>query len=344
MWRAGFYLFLIILTIQGHCQVPDDYYKPAFELNGSQLKIALYNIIKGHVEYPYSSNSTDTWDILKESDRDPDNPLNVILFYTGWSVNAAQEYNNEKGWNREHVWAKSRGNFGTNPGPGTDCHHLRPSDITVNAARDNRWFDDCDVPYKDNGEYTGCYTSNDTHVWQPRDAVKGDVARIIFYMAVRYEGDNGEPDLEMIDYLPSNNYTKDPVHARQSTLLRWHSEDPVDSFEMNRNEVVFQYQKNRNPFIDHPEFANMIWGDLSNTDQYSYNKLLVYPNPVNDILYLYSDLPQEICLLSPDGRLLKKVNSTEIDISNLQSGIYIVILTNSKGESKITKIIKQKKQ
>jgi hypothetical protein len=113
---------------------------------------------------------------------------------------------------------------------------------------------------------------------------------------------------------------------------------------MNRNEVVFQYQKNRNPFIDHPEFANMIWGDLSNTDQYSYNKLLVYPNPVNDILYLYSDLPQEICLLSPDGRLLKKVNSTEIDISNLQSGIYIVILTNSKGESKITKIIKQKKQ
>ncbi len=152
-------------------------------------------MIKGRTEYPYSSSGTDTWDILKLSDRDPDNAENVILFYAGWSVNAAQEYNNENGWNREHVWAKSRGDFGTSPGPGTDTHHLRPSDISVNFARNNRWFDNCTIPYVDEGLETGCFTSVSNWVWQPREEVKGDVARMIFYMATRYEGENGEPDL-----------------------------------------------------------------------------------------------------------------------------------------------------
>ena len=115
-------LFLAVFLLSANFisgQVPDNYYAGTENLRGKALKHALYEIIKGHKEYPYSSSSTDVWDILKETDKDTANPNNVILFYTGWSVNAAQEYNNGKGWNREHVWAKSRGDFGTSPGPGT---------------------------------------------------------------------------------------------------------------------------------------------------------------------------------------------------------------------------------
>jgi endonuclease I len=225
-------IYLIILSIflsaSLSAQPPSGYYSSAEGVSGDALKTALYQIIKGHTEYPYTSSSPDVWDILKDSDKDPDNPDNVLLFYTGWSVNAAQEYNNGSGWNREHVWAKSRGDFGTSLGAGTDTHHLRPCDISVNSARNNRWFDHADQPYLDNGVETGCYTSSTSWVWQPRDQVKGDVARMIFYMATRYEGENGEPDLVVIDSIPADNYTNDPVHAKLSSLLEWHQDDPVD--------------------------------------------------------------------------------------------------------------------
>lgn len=271
---------LFIFSFSLLAQPPQGYYDGTEGLTGEQLKTALYNIIKNHDEYPYSSSGTDVWDILKDTDEDPDNPQNVILFYTGWSVNAAQEYNNGNGWNREHVWAKSHGDFGTSPGPGTDAHHLRPTDISVNGARDSRWFANCNEPYYDGGEFTGCYYSLTEWTWQPRDEVKGDVARMIFYMATRYEGDYGEPDLQVIDYFPTNNHTQEPVHALLTALLQWHEEDPVDAFEQNRNDVIYSYQDNRNPFIDHPEFVAEIWGDPStgiNTVESA--DFQVYPNP-----------------------------------------------------------------
>ena len=218
-----------------------DYYQSAEGLKDDALKTALNTIIKGHTEFNYTSGSTDTWDILKETDKDPANTDNVILLYSGSSVNAAQEYNNGNGWTREHVWAKSRGDFGTEVGPGTDAHNLRPEDNGVNGARGNRSFDNCvscqDVLY--NGEATGSYIDASAFTFEPRDEVKGDVARMIFYMATRYEGENGEPDLTVIDYLPTDNNTQDPVHAKLSALLEWNEADPVDDFERNRNEVIY---------------------------------------------------------------------------------------------------------
>jgi len=266
-------------------QIPDGYYNSVESFTGNTLKNALHNIIKNHTTYPYTSSTTDVWDILKESDQDPNNPDNVILFYTGWSVNAEQEYNNGSGWSREHVWAKSRGDFGTNPPAGTDAHNLRPVDISVNSARNNRWFDNCEKPYLDGGITTGCFTSDTSWVWQPRDEVKGDVARIICYMATRYEGKNGEPDLEIIDYLPEENNTNDPVHAKLSTLLEWNAEDPVDDFEMRRNDVVYQYQNNRNPFIDHPEYVERIFGESATVGEIiNDSEVIVFPNPANDYI------------------------------------------------------------
>ncbi|NQT64362.1 MAG: endonuclease [Candidatus Marinimicrobia bacterium] len=256
---------VLLLTSIGFSQIPDGYYTPAEGLNGPSLKAALNSIISGHTSFPYTDFQTDCWDILKETDKDPNNPDNVILLYTGWSVNAAQEYNNENGWSREHVWAKSRGIYYTGFGSeddiaATDVHHLRPADITVNSARNNRWFDYCSIPYIDEGDSTGSFTSTDQEwVWQPRAEVIGDVARMMFYMATRYEGTGTEPDLELLDEIPTDRYTNDPVFAKLSTLLAWHVMDPVDQFEQNRNNIIYGYQGNRNPFIDHPEYIHLLW-------------------------------------------------------------------------------------
>ncbi len=154
-------------------------------------------------------------------------------------------------WNREHVWAKSHGDFGTTAGPGTDLHHLRPTDVTVNSARGNLDFDDGG---SESTEAPGNYSDGDS--WEPRDAVKGDVARMIFYMSVRYEvGD--VVDLEVNDRV-GNGST--PYMGRVSVLKQWSQQDPPDAFEQRRNERIHaNWQGNRNPFIDHPEWVESIW-------------------------------------------------------------------------------------
>ena len=253
------FTFLVFCSRCFFAQV-EDYYKLAEGLTGDSLEIVLYEIINHHKEFPYSNSKTDVWDILKDTDRDTLDSSKVILFYTGWSVDADQEYNSGKGWTREHVWAKSRGDFGTTNGPGTDVHALRPVDVSTNSARNNRWFAASDKPYIDNDGETGCKTSDDFWTWEPRDEVKGDVARMIFYMAVRYQGQNGEPDLEIVDSLPSDKNTKLPIHAKLTDLLEWHELDPVSEWEKRRNDTIFEkYQHNRNPFIDHPEWVRLIW-------------------------------------------------------------------------------------
>lgn len=104
-------------------------------------------------------------------------------------------------------------------------------------------------------EATECKYDSDSR--EPRDSVKGDIARMLFYMAVRYEGDNGEIDLELNEKVNNN---KDPYMGKLSVLLKWNEQDPVDDLERKRNEVIFtKYQHNRNPFIDHPEWVNKIW-------------------------------------------------------------------------------------
>ena len=238
----------------------EDYYSGLETLKGEALAKGLYLKIKNHKTFTYRQ----CYDILIELDSDPENPNNVIGIYSNFSMNAAKQYNEGNGWNREHIWAKSYGDFGTAPGPGTDLHHLRASDVSTNSARNNRTFDEADEPYTDgDGNYlgeSGCYTSSVEWVWEPRNERKGDIARMIFYMDIRYEGEGGEPDLALVDEIPDRG-SKEPYHGKLSTLLRWHEEDPVSEEEKNRNELIYEkYQKNRNPFIDHPEFARKVWG------------------------------------------------------------------------------------
>jgi endonuclease I len=230
---------------------------------------------------------------LKVADADPNNANNVILIYTRESVNGQQEYD---GWNREHVWAKSRGDFGISRPMGTDVHNLRASNINVNSTRSNYSFENC-TSNSCEQTYGNSYSSS-ALVFEPRDEDKGDVARIIFYMVVRYEGDSGEEDLEMTESILSVS-SKSPRHGVRSTLLEWHELDPVDDFERNRNDVIYSYQGNRNPFIDHPEIVDFLWGDqqqtswnssLSNPAQLVDRELFI-PNPVQTS---YVDIPSSI--------------------------------------------------
>ncbi|NRA12410.1 MAG: endonuclease [Crocinitomicaceae bacterium] len=263
---------LLFATAFSFGQIREGYYDSAQQYSGDSLRTQLNLIIRNHTEFPYTSSGTDVWDILKETDRDTTNPDNVLLIYSGWSLDANSEYNSGSGWSREHVWAKSRGDFGTAKGPGTDVHALRPCDVTVNSARNSRWFAECSNQYIDGNGPTGSYTSSSEWVWKPNDNVKGDVARMIFYMATRYEGQNGEPDLKIIDSIPSDNHTKEPIHAKLSDLYQWHLDDPVDDWERNRNDIIYNsYQNTRTPFIDHPEYATLIWGLTLDIDQIQFS-------------------------------------------------------------------------
>lgn len=326
------FCFIIILGLQIlMAQIPDGYYSNAEGLSGNALRNALHNIIDDHSEYSYDALRDY---ILKNSDEDPNNSNNIILLYTGRSQPKSSFGAGSNDWNREHVWAKSHGDFGNNPPCGTDAHHLRPTDSSVNSSRGNKDFDNGGTPHS---EATGCNT--DTDSWEPRDEVKGDVARMILYMDVRYEGDNGEPDLVAVDYVNSSP-NKEPRHGKLSTLLEWHLEDPPDNFEIHRNDVVYSYQNNRNPFIDHPEYVGMIWGDgpqmpsniqFSNLTQNSVT-LAWNDNSNNESgfnLYQNSDLIQT---LNP--------NTTSIQIDNLEPNTkYLFGLSafNNDGESaKIT--------
>ncbi|WP_372444788.1 endonuclease I family protein [Crossiella equi] len=225
------------------------YYRTAIGKTGASLKAELHSIIKNQTKISYDQ----VWDALKSTDQDPNNANNVILLYSGRSQAKGTNGGGADQWNREHVWAKSHGDFGTATGPGTDVHHLRPEDVSVNADRGNKDFDQGGSPA---AEAPGNYTDADS--WEPRDAVKGDVARMIFYMAVRYAGGDGFPDLELSDNV---NNGSNPLHGKRSMLLKWNQQDPPDTFEKRRNQVIHDsVQHNRNPFIDHPEWATSIWG------------------------------------------------------------------------------------
>jgi endonuclease I len=228
----------------------DAYYAAAMGKSGAGLKSALHTIIStGTTKLSYDA----VWNALKVTDQDPANSANVKLLYSGLSRSKSLNGGSSGNWNREHVWAQSHGNFGTTAGPGTDLHHLRPEDVTVNALRGNLDFDNGGSSVSG---AAGNYADGDS--WEPRAAVKGDVARMIFYMAVRYEGGDSWADLEV------NNVTGNggvPYLGKRSTLVAWNAQDPPDAAERNRNQIIYaNYQRNRNPFIDHPEWVASIFG------------------------------------------------------------------------------------
>ena len=250
---------------------PSGYYDTADVTTPETLRATVHAIIDGHTRFPYTSSSTDTWNILEVADQDPYNSSRVLDVYQNRTFTKHSAGNTD--YNREHSWPNSYGfpDDGSSNKPYTDCHHLFICDISYNSARGNLYYDDCasgcssySADYYDGASGTNRRDSNSWETWQGR---KGDVARAMFYMDVRYEGDAGsEPDLILTDN-PSLIQTSGGDNASVAymglltTLLEWHLDDPVDDKERARNDGVYTYQHNRNPFIDHPEWVAYIFDD-----------------------------------------------------------------------------------
>lgn len=266
-------LFIISLfanfTLQA--QAPTEYYKDAKEKNGYDLKTALHNIIKGHNSQSYSS----LWQHFKTTDKDKyyekdgsvldmysENPTGADPYNFQWSSDQCGQYKNEGScYNREHSFPKSW--FGKKAPMNTDLFHLYPTDGKVNGQRGNHPFGEVGTATwtSKNGSKLGNSSVNGFSgtVFEPIDEFKGDFARTYFYMATRYENIVSNWNSPML------NNTADQVFKEWAVkmLLKWHTQDPVSQKEIDRNNAVFGIQGNRNPFIDHPEYVNLIWGDAN---------------------------------------------------------------------------------
>ncbi len=191
--------------------------------------------------------------LFVNSDADPSTSGNIILCYSGASVNGT--WDSGSTYNREHVWPQSLGSF-TTSNAGSDLHHIRPENGSVNSSRSNHlmsWIDTATKEITYNGSGTQSYINTTYDQFEPRDEFKGDAARIYFYLACRWGEDLTSPVYD----------------DTFETLLEWNLLDPVDDWEMARNDYVQTLQGNRNVFIDYPEFGRLIYGDSTNGYNYT---------------------------------------------------------------------------
>ena len=222
-----------------------------------------------HVVVPYTdSYRTDCWDALQILDADPSNASNVILIYAQASV-PGNDYGTSSTWNREHVWPKSLG-VGYTGADFSDLHSLRAADWSVNSARNNLYYDNCDGCDHAHDEAYADAAKN-SYSFRPPSMVKGDLARSIFYMAVRYHG--GDEMLKISDCPCQYSSTMGVL----TSLLQWHDEDPPSDKEIYRTSMVCSsYQKNRNPFIDYPRLAQSVFENAN------YSSLILNKSSVDE--------------------------------------------------------------
>ena len=320
-------LFILLSTTAVLADPPPGYYATVDAGSEAMLRATLHDVIDGHTKIPYTASSTDTWDVLEQADQDPLNTSRILDVYRNRSFPKYGGGNNS--YNREHTWPNSYGfpDDGWSNLPYSDCHHLFLCDISYNGARGSRVFADCAsgctaYPTDTHDGVSGVnYTRNDSPqgVWETWQDRRGDVARAMFYMDVRYEGDSGsEPDLILTDDLAlimsSQTGDNEPVGymGYVSILLEWHAQDPVDEKERLRNDVVYQYQGNRNPFIDHPEWVDLLFGDgLTDAPDLAIPAAAariasVHPNPFNPRTEVVFTLPRagsaRVAVYGLDGR------------------------------------------
>jgi endonuclease I/fibronectin type 3 domain-containing protein len=255
-------LTLFLSTLALRADPPAGYYDSATGLTGPALQAALHEIINDHAIIPYSSTATDTSDALKVLDEDPGNSSNVWLLYAQ-RTEPKSTFGLSTGWNREHQWCNSYGLDDVQPAY-SDLHNLRAEDANVNSSRGNEpydYSDPADPGYVDPAHIEAPLCTSDSDSWQPPVNVRGDIARSLFYMDIRYEGDRAnEPDLILTTNLALISATANYMGSL-TVLLQWHQDDPVDAAEMLRNDRIYSlYQGNRNPFVDHPGWVAEIFG------------------------------------------------------------------------------------
>ncbi len=254
MKKALATLLLFALTSMSLlAQIPNGYYNDANGKTGDELKTALHNIIKDHHVVSYGG----LLNAFAYTDCKPNGKIWDIYSNYEYSLsgNCGQYEHEGDCWNREHTWPQSWFNESTTPR--SDLFHVYPTDGYVNGQRSNYPYGEVNNPIytSGNGSKLGpCITSGYSgKVFEPIDEYKGDIARGYFYMSVRYFGeDSGWSTSDMTN-------KSEILPWALSMLLRWSDDDPVSDKEIARNNAVYGYQNNRNPFIDHPEYARMIW-------------------------------------------------------------------------------------
>ena len=251
-------LLLAQVCVAGPYDPPANYYSSATG-TGSTLKSQLHNIIDNHTVMSYN----DARETLQITDQDPADSDRMLLVYDRVSLDVSAisgsipGWDSGSSWNREHTWPRSRGVNSSGP-DNTDLHQLRPSDPGVNSSRGNLNFGGAfGQPF---GE-----VSDGGDFWYPGDADAGMIARQQFYMATRYDGsDSSTEDLELLSGNPSTSQGM----GNLDRLLEWHYLAAPDDFELRRNDVIYDnYQGNRNPFIDRPEYVWSIFEDQNNDSQ-----------------------------------------------------------------------------
>lgn len=279
---------------------PEGYYKRV-NLNDDPevIKETLGQIISAnYVKHSYKENNT----VLKYTDPDPKGSGKAICIYSGRALESGA-------WNKEHVWAKSHGFPNESYEPYCDAHHLRPSTTKINSTRSNKDFGE--VPNATPDAY-GNKTNND--LFEPRDEVKGDIARMMFYMETRY-GSNTKYNLKLVNSQTTSASDLNGRFGNLETLIKWHYDDPVSKEEIYRNNVIFDnYQHNRNPYIDHPEYVDYVYP----------SKCAGTTKPVE---------PVEPSKPSPDPTPSKPDSSLKLDdynfkkiesLSDISEGIYLI--------------------
>lgn len=323
---------------------PAGYYDSLDGLSGAALEQALQDIIADPT-IVRAQTYTDVIDILKEADQNPENSNQVWMVYTeqgraklDFQTNAS----NIGKWNREHTFPRSLAGYNSieadDTGDGinifwtteadslrhgnSDAHALRAVDGQENSSRGNQHY----------GQYTGPSGN--------LGSFKGDVARSVLYMQIRYNG------LSIVNGYPSTTGQMGDL----ATILDWHRNDPPDDFEMNRNNIVYNWQFNRNPFIDQPDLVEYIWGtNVGDTwsqslsaDTFETSSIKLYPNPTTDKLYVSGkEHNYNISVFSSEGRLVLKQqvpNKNYIDLK-VASGLYLVKIETDNNKSLVKKIL-----
>ncbi|MGH2665431.1 endonuclease [Flavobacterium sp.] len=322
-------------------------------LTGTSLKSALSTkIINTHTKFLTYSN---VWDSDKIVDLDPNDGTNtnVLLLY-GFSANMCPASTSDDNdhrrrnkdsngggtsceWNREHTYAKSLGTPALDDGgasdAGEDVHHLRAADVQRNGARGNRKFA--------SGSGNSANVGAD---WYPGDEWKGDVARMMMYMYLRYP----------TQCLPINVGTGTTVATDTNMInlfLQWNAEDPVSQYEDNRNTYIGNAsnaygQGNRNPFIDNPYLATVIWGGpaaenrwptifLSTDDFNLASNVSIYPNPTSDnkVNIETNSIIDNIELIAINGQIIQQIKNPKFEsnlytLDNLPKGFYFVKISS----------------